>query len=50
MQQKVQFAVTVLHEPQLVIVDEPFSGLDPVNTQVLEELLRDMRARAWPSS
>lgn len=45
MQQKVQFAVTVLHEPQLVIVDEPFSGLDPVNTQVLEELLQDMRAR-----
>lgn len=45
MQQKVQFAVTVLHEPQLIIVDEPFSGLDPVNTQVLESLLREMRAR-----
>ena len=45
MQQKVQFAVTVLHEPRLIIVDEPFSGLDPVNTQVLEALLREMRAR-----
>ena len=45
MQQKLQFAVTVLHEPQLVIVDEPFSGLDPVNTRVLEELLREMRSR-----
>ena len=45
MQQKVQFAVTVLHEPELIIVDEPFSGLDPVNTQVLETLLREMRAR-----
>ena len=37
--------MTVLHEPQLVIVDEPFSGLDPVNTQVLEELLQELRAR-----
>ncbi len=45
MQQKVQFAVTVLHEPQLVIVDEPFAGLDPVNTQMLEELLQELRAR-----
>ncbi|MCE2489434.1 MAG: ATP-binding cassette domain-containing protein [Anaerolineae bacterium] len=45
MQQKVQFAVTVLHEPELIIVDEPFSGLDPVNTQVLETLLQEMRAR-----
>ena len=45
MQQKLQFAVTVLHEPELIIVDEPFSGLDPVNTQALETLLREMRAR-----
>lgn len=44
MQQKVQFAVTLLHEPQLLIVDEPFAGLDPVNAQVLEELLRELRA------
>jgi ABC-2 type transport system ATP-binding protein len=41
MQQKVQFAVTVLHRPELIIIDEPFSGLDPVNTLVVKELLRD---------
>jgi ABC-2 type transport system ATP-binding protein len=35
MQQKVQFIGTLLHEPQLVILDEPFSGLDPINSQAL---------------
>jgi len=43
MQQKVQFAITVLHRPELIIVDEPFSGLDPVNTLVIKELLLDFR-------
>lgn len=43
MQQKVQFAVTVLHRPELIIVDEPFSGLDPVNTLVIKDLIVDMR-------
>ncbi len=43
MQQKVQFAVTVLHDPELMIVDEPFSGLDPVNTLVIKEMLEEMR-------
>src|SRR6187549_2968841 len=45
MQQKVQFGVTVMHEPDLIIVDEPFSGLDPVNRLVIQELLEDMTAR-----
>lgn len=45
MQQKVQFAVTVLHDPDLIIVDEPFSGLDPVNTLVAKQLLKDFRSR-----
>lgn len=45
MQQKVQFAVTVLHEPDLIIIDEPFSGLDPVNTLVIKQLLLDLRDR-----
>lgn len=41
MQQKVQFVVTVLHEPKLLIFDEPFSGFDPVNADLLKrEMLR----------
>ena len=41
MQQKVQFVVTVLHNPQLLILDEPFSGFDPVNADILKrEILR----------
>ena len=41
MQQKVQFIVTVLHEPELLIFDEPFSGFDPINVELLkEEILR----------
>ena len=45
MQQKVQFAATVLHEPDLLILDEPFSGLDPINQDVLESIVREMNAR-----
>jgi ABC-2 type transport system ATP-binding protein len=45
MQQKVQFAVTVMHDPDLIIVDEPFSGLDPVNTLVVKDLLVQMKER-----
>lgn len=37
MQQKIQFISTVMHEPPLLILDEPFSGLDPVNAQVIRE-------------
>lgn len=41
MQQKVQFIVTVLHEPRLLILDEPFSGFDPINAQLIkDEILR----------
>ncbi|NJL95500.1 MAG: ATP-binding cassette domain-containing protein [Anaerolineae bacterium] len=43
MAQKVQFVATILHEPRLLIVDEPFSGLDPVNTQVLSDLVYEMK-------
>jgi ABC-2 type transport system ATP-binding protein len=45
MQQKVQFISTVLHDPELVILDEPFSGLDPVNTQVMKDVVLDLRRR-----
>lgn len=37
MQQKLQFVITVLHEPKLVILDEPFSGLDPVNSNLIKD-------------
>lgn len=40
MQQKIQFIATVLHEPSLIILDEPFSGLDPVNTNIIKEEIR----------
>jgi ABC-2 type transport system ATP-binding protein len=43
MQQKVQFISTLLHEPELVILDEPFSGLDPVNAQVMKDTVLDLR-------
>lgn len=42
MQQKAQIIATVLHEPDLIIVDEPFAGLDPVNTQLVKELIYEM--------
>ena len=45
MQQKIQFISTVIHEPELLILDEPFSGLDPINQDVLEEIVRDFHAK-----
>jgi ABC-2 type transport system ATP-binding protein len=45
MQQKIQFIGTVIHEPELLILDEPFSGLDPINQDVLEEIVRGFRAK-----
>jgi ABC-2 type transport system ATP-binding protein len=45
MQQKVQFISTMLHEPELLILDEPFSGLDPVNTQVMKDTVVDLARR-----
>ncbi len=43
MQQKAQIISTVLHQPELLIVDEPFSGLDPVNTKLVKELMTELR-------
>ena len=45
MQQKVQFISTILHEPDLLVMDEAFSGLDPVNSQVLKDTILDLRSR-----
>ena len=44
MQQKIQFITAVLHDPDLVILDEPFSGLDPVNVELLKETVLELRA------
>ena len=44
MQQKVQFIATVLHEPDLLILDEPFSGLDPVNVEFMIDVLSEFRS------
>ncbi len=45
MQQKIQFISTLLHEPELIIMDEPFSGLDPVNATILQDTLVDLRSQ-----
>lgn len=45
MQQKVQFVSTIMHDPDLVILDEPFSGLDPINANLLKDVVQDLRRR-----
>ena len=44
MQQKVQFITSVIHEPDLLILDEPFSGLDPVNVEVMKDTILEQKA------
>jgi len=44
-QQKVQLIITLLHEPNLIILDEPFSGLDPVNTEILKQVIVEEKER-----
>ncbi len=41
-QQKIQFILSVLHDPELIILDEPFSGLDPVNTELLKNVINEL--------
>ena len=41
-QQKVQFITAILHDPELIVLDEPFSGLDPVNTEILKEVILEL--------
>jgi len=45
MQQKIQFIATLLHEPGLIVMDEPFSGLDPVNASLMEQILLELKAQ-----
>ena len=45
MQQKVQFITTVIHEPDILIFDEPFSGFDPINANLLKEAILDLREK-----
>src|SRR5439155_10671287 len=45
MQQKIQFISTVMHDPDLLVLDEPFSGLDPVNVEFMIEVLSEFKVR-----
>ncbi|OGU64405.1 MAG: hypothetical protein A2499_14810 [Stygiobacter sp. RIFOXYC12_FULL_38_8] len=44
-QQKLQFIGTILHDPEFIILDEPFSGLDPVNTNMLKDIILEMKSQ-----
>ena len=50
MQQKVQFIATIVHDPEILILDEVFSGLDPINTALMKDYFREFRSRARRSS
>jgi ABC-2 type transport system ATP-binding protein len=45
MQQKAQLIATLIHEPEVVVIDEPFSALDPVNTQMVKDIFRELRQK-----
>jgi ABC-2 type transport system ATP-binding protein len=44
-QQKIQLIASLIHDPKLIILDEPFSGLDPVNTQMLIDSILEMKSK-----
>ena len=44
-QQKVQFITTILHDPEFIILDEPFSGLDPINTDLLKDIILELKKK-----
>ena len=44
MQQKIQFIGTIMHQPDLIILDEPFAGLDPINTQMMKNIMLELKA------
>jgi len=45
MQQKVQFIITVLHQPKLLILDEPFTGFDPINADLIKEEIKNLKSK-----
>jgi ABC-2 type transport system ATP-binding protein len=45
MQQKIQFIGAILHDPEIVVLDEPFSGLDPINQRVLREIITELKQK-----
>jgi ABC-2 type transport system ATP-binding protein len=45
MQQKIQFIATILHDPDLIILDEPFSGLDPINRKLIKDTMTELKQR-----
>lgn len=45
MQQKIQFISAILHDPELIILDEPFSGLDPINSELLRDIIYELKGR-----
>ena len=50
MAQKLQFIVTILHDPELLILDEPFSGLDPLNIELVKDIILERKSQGRPSS
>lgn len=48
MQQKIQFIGTILHKPKLLILDEPFGGLDPINQNLIKDILQELRENMLP--
>ena len=45
MKQKLQFIATILHQPEIIILDEPFSGLDPVNAEIMKDVILDLQKK-----
>ena len=45
MQQKIQFVSSIIHSPEIIIFDEPFSGLDPLNTEILLDIMLEMKRK-----
>jgi ABC-2 type transport system ATP-binding protein len=45
MSQLIQFLATIIHDPELIILDEPFAGLDPVNTELLKEIIQELKEK-----